>query len=231
MIGGRSVLGVITARGGSRGLPGKNLRPLAGRPLIAWTIAAGQASSLIDRLILSTDDDAIMDVARDAGCEVPFRRAPALADDHATSIDVVLDAADRVPGYEIVVLLQPTSPLRTATDIDDTLELMRSKGCSSALSVCEAACHPWLIFERDAQARIRPFVTRADGTGARRQDFPPAYQVNGAVYAADLAWLRQERAFFRAGETVAFEMPAERSVDIDTLEDFQAAERAHGSRG
>ena len=231
MIGGRSVLGVITARGGSRGLPGKNLRPLAGRPLIAWTISAGQASMFIDRLILSSDDAAIIEVARNEGCEVPFRRAPALSDDHATSIDVVLDASDRVPGYEIIVLLQPTSPLRTATDIDDTLELMRSEKAPSALSVCEAPCHPWLIFGRDAQSRLSAFAPRPEGAGARRQDFPPAYQVNGAVYAAELAWLRQEREFFRAGETVAFEMPSERSVDIDTLEDFRAAERAHGSRG
>lgn len=231
MIGGRSILGVITARGGSRGLPGKNLRLLAGRPLIAWTIAAAQASIFIDRLIVSSNDEAIIQAARDEGCEAPFRRAPALSDDQATSMDVVLDAADRVPGYDIIALLQPTSPLRTTADIDGALELMHAEKASSVLSVCKAACHPWLIFGRDARSRLRTFAPRPEGAGTRRQDMPPAYQVNGAVYAADLAWLRRERVFFRAGETAAFEMPVERSVDIDTLEDFQAAEGAYGSRG
>lgn len=226
MIGGRSVLAVITARGGSKGLPRKNLLPFRGAPLIAWTIQAAQAAKSIDRLILSSDDPEIIATARSLGCEAPFQRAPELASDTAASVDVVLDAADRVPGYDIIVLLQPTSPLRIAGDIEATLALMAETGAPGAVSISEAPCHPWLIFARDMAGRLTPFVEKPAGISWRRQDLPPAYRINGAVYAADLAWLRASRSMFKANETVAYEMPAERSVDIDTLEDLQTAERA-----
>lgn len=226
MIGGRSVLAVVTARGGSKGLPRKNLVPFRGAPLIAWTIRAAQAAPAIDRLILSSDDPEIIETARALGCEAPFRRTPELASDTAASIDVLLDAAERVPGHDIVVLLQPTSPLRTADDIEATLAVMAGTGAPGAVSVSEAPCHPYLIFRRDAAGRLSPFVEKPADMGWRRQDLPPAWRVNGAVYAADLAWLRVERTLCKAGETAAYEMPVERSIDIDTLEDLQAAERA-----
>ncbi len=226
MIGDRSVLAVITARGGSKGLPRKNLLPFRGAPLIAWTIEAARAATSIDRLILSSDDPEIIETARSLGCEAPFQRQAELAGDTAASVDVVLDAADRMPGYDIVVLLQPTSPLRTAGDIEATLALMVETGAPSAVSVSEAPCHPYLIFGRDAVGRLSPFVEKPAELSWRRQDLPPAWRVNGAVYAADLAWLRAGRAMCTAGETVAYEMPVERSFDIDTLEDLRAAERS-----
>ena len=139
MIGGRSVLAVITARGGSKGLPGKNLAPFRGEPLIARTIRAAQGAPSIDRLILSSDDPAIMETARSLGCEAPFQRAAELASDTAASIDVLLDAADRAPGYDIVVLLQPTSPLRTAGDIEATLAVMAETGAPAR---CRSARRP-----------------------------------------------------------------------------------------
>lgn len=226
MIRGRSVLAVIAARGGSKGLPRKNLLPFRGAPLIAWTVQAAQGARSIDRLILSSDDSEIIETARALGCEAPFRRAPELASDTAASVDVVLDAADRVSGYDIVVLLQPTSPLRTAEDIEATLALMAESGAPGAVSVSQAPCHPYLIFQRDAGGRLTPFVEKPTELGWRRQDLPLAYRINGAVYAADLEWLRAGRTLCKAGETVAYEMPVERSVDIDTIEDLQAAERA-----
>ncbi|HEX8660852.1 MAG TPA: hypothetical protein VF686_03215, partial [Brevundimonas sp.] len=137
-------------------------------------------------------------------------------------------AADRAPGHDIVVLLQPTSPLRTADDIEATLAVMVGTGAPGAVSVSEAPCHPYLIFQRDPAGRLSPFVEKPAEVGWRRQDLPPAYRVNGAVYAADLAWLRAERTLCKASETAAYEMPVERSIDIDTLEDLQAAERAPG---
>lgn len=219
------MLAVIAARGGSRGLPRKNVLPFRGRPLIGWTIAAAQASHCIDRLILSSDDSEIIAVAENLGCAAPFRRAPGLSGDAAASIDVVLDALDRVPGFDVVVLLQPTSPLRTAGDIDGALERMSAAGSASCVSVQEAVSHPWLVFGQDSRGRLAPFTSAPEGASLRRQDLPPAWVLNGAVYAADAAWLRRERAFIRPGETVAWEMPADRSADIDTLEDFRAAER------
>ena len=228
MINGRQVLAVITARGGSKGLPRKNVLPFRGAPLIAWTIRAAQAAPSIDRLILSSDDPEIIETARSLGCEAPFQRTAELSSDTAASIDVVLDAAERVPGYDVIVLLQPTSPLRVAGDIEATLALMADSGAPSAVSVSEAPCHPYAIFGRDPTSRLSAFADIPAGISLRRQDLPPAYCLNGAVYAAELAWLRAERTMCKAGETVAWEMPVERSADIDTLEDLRAAERSPG---
>ena len=201
------MLAVIPARGGSRGLPRKNVLPFRGRPLIGWTIAAAQASRCVDRLILSSDDPEIIAVAGDLGCPAPFRRAPELSGDAATSIDVVLDALERVPGY------------------DGALERMSAAGAASCVSMREAPSHPWLVFGQDSRGRLEPFASAPRGASLRRQDLPPSWVLNGAVYAADAAWLQRERAFIRPGETVAWEMPADRSADIDTLEEFRAAER------
>ncbi|SFS29921.1 cytidylyltransferase domain-containing protein [Brevundimonas viscosa] len=225
MIEGRSVLAVVTARGGSKGLPGKNLRTLAGRPLIAWTIAAAQAAGAVDRLIVSSDDAEIIKATQALGCDVPFRRSPELSGDAAGSLDVVLDALDRVPGFEVVVLLQPTSPLRTAADIDGALGRMATTGAPACVSVTEAPMHPWLAYGQDARGRLDPFCAPPGGASLRRQDLPPAWMLNGAVYAAEVDWLRRERSFLKPGETAIWQMPSERSIDIDTLEDFEAAER------
>ncbi|MFN3557865.1 MAG: cytidylyltransferase domain-containing protein [Brevundimonas sp.] len=226
MIGDDRVLGIITARGGSKGLPGKNLIPFRGRPLIGWTIAAAQASVGIDRLILSSDDPGIIAEAVAFGCEAPFVRDAALSGDTARSIDVVLDALDRVPGYEVMVLLQPTSPLRTAADIDAVLAQLKES--DSCVSVTEAETHPWLTYRTDLSGRMSPYAEPPAGASLRRQDLPGALTVNGAVYAARVDWLRRTRSFVVPGETRAHVMPPERSADIDTREDLDAAEGLAG---
>lgn len=226
MIGDARVLAVIPARGGSKGLPRKNLAPFLGRPLIAWTIEAAQGSMLIDRTILSSDDAEIIAVSRGLGCEAPFVRPAELAGDDATSLDVVLDALDRTPGYDVVVLLQPTSPLRTAADIDAVLALL--KDADSAVSATDAADHPFLVYRPDADGRLTPYAEAGEGVSLRRQDLPPAWSLNGAVYAVRVDWLKRERAFVKPGVTRAWPMPADRSADIDTLADLIAAERSAG---
>ena len=147
MIEGLSVLGLITARGGSKGVPGKNILPIGGKPLIAWTIDAARGSRYIDRLVLSSDDAAIIDVARRHGCEAPFVRDAELASDTASSIDVVVDAIKRLPGHDIVVLLQPTSPLRTAVDIDATLDRMLRSQAPACVTLRPATEHPYWSFQ------------------------------------------------------------------------------------
>lgn len=228
MIGDARVLAVIPARGGSKGLPRKNLAPFLGRPLIGWTIEAAQGSMLIDRVILSSDDAEIIAVAQGLGCEAPFVRTAALATDQATSLEVVLDALDRTPGYDVVVLLQPTSPLRTAADIDAVLALL--KDADSAVSVVDAVDHPFLVYRPDADGRLTPYAEAAPGTSLRRQDLPPAWSLNGAVYALRVDWLRRERTFVKPGDTRAWAMPVERSADIDTLADLIEAERSAAAR-
>lgn len=228
MIGDRRVLAVITARGGSKGLPGKALLPLAGVPLIGWTIRAAQASQRIDRLILSSDDPEIIRVAQDQGCEAPFVRPETLATDTASSIDVVLDAVERVPGYDVVVLLQPTSPLRTTEDIDGTVDLLGDR--PSAVSVTPASIHPWLTYGSDEAGRLLPLMNVPDGVSLRRQDLPAAWSLNGAVYAAAVSWLKDSRSFVVGGQTGFWPMPPETSVDIDTREDFNEAQKIIDTR-
>jgi CMP-N,N'-diacetyllegionaminic acid synthase len=223
MIADRRVLAVITARGGSRGVPGKNLKDLAGRPLLEWTIRAARQSTLIDRIIVSSDDTNIIRLANALECDAPFVRSAELASDRAQSIDVVIDAVDKVPGYDIVVLLQPTSPLRTAGDIDGTIELLSSS--PAAVTATHAAVHPWLVFKPTSDGRLEPYSAPARGTSLRRQDLPPAVKLNGAVYAAEIGWLREHRTFIHRDGTRVWIMPAERSLDIDTPGDFEAAER------
>jgi len=229
VIAGQSVLALIPARGGSKGLPGKNIAPVAGRPLLAWTVDAASGSKYIDRTVLSSDDEAIISVAAGLGLEVPFRRRPELARDDTPSIDVVIDALDRLPGHGIVVLLQPTSPLRSAADIDAALERMQAAGAPAVVSLRAAEDHPAWTFKLADDGRLVRFVDDATLTGVtRRQDLPPAWCLNGAVYAARTDWLRRTRSFLAEG-TVGSEMPASRSLDIDTFDDLRRFAEAVGA--
>jgi CMP-N,N'-diacetyllegionaminic acid synthase len=223
VIDGLSVLALITARGGSKGLPGKNIRPVNGRPLLAFTVDAARAAQCVDRVVLSSDDDAIMQAALDCGCEVPFRRPAPLADDEARSIDVVLHALDLLPAHDLVVLLQPTSPRRVAADIDDACRHLVDQGAPACVSVTLAAQSPYWMFRLTPQQQLAPVID-APVEATRRQDLPAIYTLNGAVYAARTQWLRNSRAFLTS-ETVAHVMPPERSIDIDTLDDFEAFAR------
>lgn len=222
MIGKRRILALIPARGGSKGLPGKNILPVGGRPLIGWTIAAARGSRYVDRVLLSSDDDAIIAAARACGCDVPFRRPAELSTDTAPMIDVVLHAIDAVPDHEIVVLLQPTSPLRTAADIDAACELLERTGAPACVSVSPVEQSPYWMYRLTDAGRMTPLIEAPQVT--RRQDLPEVYTLNGAVYVADASWLRQHRTFVTA-DTVAHVMPPERSIDIDTAADLEAFQR------
>lgn len=220
MIEGRPVIGLILARGGSKRLPGKNIRLLGGKPMIAWTVEAGLASETIDRLVLSTDDDAIMAAGRAAGCEVPFRRPEELAGDEATSVDAALHALDVLDlndGY--LVLLQPTSPLRSAGDIDDCVYKCHDAKVPTCVSV-SALGFPakWLVALDDAGRVQLPLFDES-------RSF---YKPNGAVYVVDIAWFRANRQFWIEGVTLACETPVTRAVDVDTEQDFLIAQALLG---
>lgn len=219
MIDGLRVLALIPARGGSKGIPGKNIVPLGGMPLIEWTIRAARTSSYVDEVILSSDDDRIIEVARELGCAVPFKRSAELATDTSATMDTVIDALNRMPAFDIVVLLQPTSPLRTADDIDGCLRAMQNFGAPAAVSVRPAHDHPYLAFRQSESGRLEHFACPPVGSSLRRQDLPPAWCLNGAVYAARCDWLRANGSFLST-LTVGFSMPLDRSIDIDTPEDL-----------
>jgi CMP-N-acetylneuraminic acid synthetase len=219
------VLAVIAARGGSKAVPGKNIADLGGRPLIAWTVAAALASRA-ERTIVTTDDAAIADAARAAGAEVPFVRPAELARDETPGTEPVIHAVEwleRHEGYEpdIVMSLQPTSPFRTATDIDAAISLLVAREADSVVSVMPADGHPYWMKRRDADGWIVPFLPDSPAT-FRRQELPEALMLNGAIYAARRAVLLASRGWY-TGRTAPYVMPIERSLDIDTAWDLRLA--------
>ncbi len=218
------ILGIIPARGGSKGVPRKNLRLLAGRPLIAWTIEAAKGSSLLDRVILSSEDDEIMETARRHGLEVPFKRPPELARDDTPGILPVLHALEMLSSenYTHVVLLQPTSPMRNSEDIDGAIRLCIDRAAPACLGVCEAPHPPWWMFGMDADRKLSPLMAAKD-IPLRRQDAPKAYQLNGAIYVAEIGFIKSSKGFI-GPESLGYAMPGERSLDIDSELDILLAE-------
>lgn len=222
MIEDKTVLAIIPARGGSKGVPRKNIREVAGKPLIAWTIEEAIKSKYIDRLILSSDDPEIMDVARHWGCEVPFARPAELSLDETPGIEPVIHAIQSLPGYDYVVLLQPTSPLRSVEDIDGCIELCVTRQASSCVSVTEPDKSPYWMFTADGDGMMHSLFERA-GIISRRQDLPKVYALNGAVYVSKIEWLVVSRSFIDK-KMVVFLMPKERSLDIDEEIDLRIFE-------
>lgn len=212
---------LIPARGGSKGIPRKNVLEIAGKPLIAWTIDAALRCRALDEVVVSTDDPEIADVARRCGAQVPFMRPAALASDHSPGIDPVMHALDELPHHDAVLLLQPTSPLRQTSDIDACLRMATDQALKSVVSVVAVDTHPFWTYRLGDDMALLPFLEGHRAT--RRQDLPPAYALNGAMYFADAAWLRQTRTLVHA-DTRAFVMSRERSVDIDSLLDWRIAE-------
>lgn len=223
MIENAKVLGLITARGGSKGVPRKNVRMVGGKPLIAWTIDAALKSKTIDHLILSSDDEEIISVAREWGCEVPFVRPDELASDTAGNVDVVRHALQQEgEGYDYVVLLQPTSPLRTSEDIDATVELCHARDTPTCVTVCAVDKTPYWMFKVDENSCLEPLFP-IEQMPVNRQAANPVYMLNGAVYVSRNNHIIKGGGFV-SSETVAHIMPPERSLDIDTEQDLALME-------
>lgn len=224
MIEGQTVLALITARGGSKALKDKNLRKVGGKTLIARAVEAARQAQTVDRVVLSSDDPRLIADAERAGCDVPFVRPPELATDDARSVDVVRHAIETLPErYDFIVLLQPTSPLRTGADIDAAVRLCVERGAPSCVSVAEASKSPFWMFALDVFGHMQPVADQTQYS-SRRQEVPPAYVANGAVYVARReTWLEAGENLVEP-ETVAYVMPKEHSVDIDDELDLAIAE-------
>ncbi len=229
MIEGKRVLAVIPARGGSKGLPRKNVTALMGKPLLTWTVEEAKKSKYIDRLILSSENEEIIRLAKSLGCEVPFVRPDELSRDETPGIEPILHALTLLPGYDLVMMLQPTSPLRSVMDIDGGVEQCLRKNANACVSVTETQKSPYWMYSLDSDERMKPVLEIEEKTALRRQDLPRTYFLNGAVYVAHKEWLIQTRSFVSNG-TVGYVMPRERSVDIDTEFDFKIAEFLLGER-
>ncbi len=225
MIAGQRVLALIPARGGSKGIKGKNIIDVCGKPLLGYSVDAAKKSQYVDGVVVSTDSEEIAETARRCGAEVPFLRPERLASDTAKSIDAVLHAVDTLReqgnGYDIVVLLQPTQPLRTAEDIDGALEAFERQGRKGLVSVCEVEEHPILMRTIGENGTLERVLSCS--STVRRQDMPPFYKVNGCIYINGVEELSEETSF--NDNPIPYVMPRERSIDIDSYADLDKLRR------
>ena len=222
MINNKKILAVITARAGSKRLPNKNILDLAGKPLIAWTIDAAKQSKYIDKLIVSTDSEKIRKISEQFGAEVPFLRPEELSNDTADSISVVKHSIDYFDkAYDYILLLQPTSPLRIAKDIDKAVEMLNTE-TKAIVSVCEAEHSPLWSNTLPKDLSMRDFI-RPEIQNKRSQDLSTYYGLNGAVYISEIAYFYQNNGFV-GKQTKATVMSQENSVDIDTELDIKFCE-------
>jgi len=225
MLNGKRVVAVIPARGGSKSVPGKNIRPLGGKPLIAWSIDVARQVNEIDRILVSTDDSQIASVARDRGAEV-YQRPAHLATDEALVIDALKDLLQTLQAEgdppEWVTLLEPTCPLRTADDMRDCLRLVSQDGYDSVATFKDAELNPhraWRIADGIPEVFIDGAIPWLP-----RQKLPKAYQLNGAVYVFRASLLAGEARSLLVGKLGAVLMPRDRSQDIDDSIDFNIVE-------
>ena len=223
------VLGLIPARGGSKGVPRKNVRPLCGKPLLQYTAEAALNARRLSRVILSTDDWEIAEVGRKCGLEVPFLRPPKLAQDETPTLPVVqqtlcwmLECNEQ---FDAVCLLQPTNPLRHAEDIDNCIELMFETGADTVMTVLPVPqnYNPHWVYIKDKQGQLH-LATNEYEPISRRQDLPPAYHREGSVYVTRSEVVLHKNSLY-GNRVIGYMMDENRSVNIDTLEDWAAAER------
>jgi len=219
------VVALIPARAGSKRLVNKNLLPLAGKPLIAWTIEAALNCPLIDDVIVSTDSVDIKHVAIEYGADVPFIRPSSLSHDTATTDDVLMHAIEKLNlnSSDILVLLQPTSPLRSSKDINNALSLLTTEQVQGVVSVCECEHSPLWSNTLPENGTMGDFI-RPEIATKRSQDLPAYYRLNGAIYAYNVSFLKKYKCRFYSDEIKATIMPGDKSVDIDNELDFKLAE-------
>lgn len=221
----KKIIAIIPARGGAKGIPKKNIRILAGKPLIVYTINSALQSKYVTRIVVSTDSKEVSDISISAGAEV-IKRPKKFAKDFSPTqqaVDHVIDYLARNEKYkpDVVLLLQPTSPLRTAKDIDQALDIFFKNTCESVISICELEHSPHWSF-KIKEKYLKP-VFDSKYLNQRRQDLPKAYIPNGAIFISTPGNLFKYKSFF-CERVLPYIMPKERSVDIDNKHDFKLAE-------
>lgn len=225
MINGKTVIAIIPARGGSKGLPGKNIKQLCGKPLIAWSIEAARYSMYIDEVIVSTDSKVIADVAVQFGSKVPFLRPAILAGDSVSSVDVIKHAlefyqANFSQSFNYIVLLEPTSPLRTSKDIDDAIIMLEGNPrARSIIGICKTECQNPAFLVKKGKNELLYGYENLEMKVVRRQDIADVYFFEGSVYVSDVSTLLNKGTFCH-NQTIGYEVPKWKSFEIDDLDDF-----------
>lgn len=229
MIQGNRIICVVPARGGSKGLPGKNIASLCGKPLITWTLEAALQSKYVDEIYVSTDSEKIASVARQSGLDITELRPSELASDVASSIDVVLHAIDRAEKlnqqkYQFICLLEPTSPLRDSKDIDDAFEqLLHQDNAEAIVGVCASeAGHPSFLATRE-NGLLVPYQKTVESNHIRRQDLSEIFYFEGSVYISKTNALRVKKSFYHE-TTAGYEVPRWKALEIDEKCDLIMAE-------
>jgi len=227
MIENKKILAIIPARGGSKRLPKKNILPLLGKPLISWTIEAAKKSKFIDTTMVSTDCPEIEQISNNCGANVPYLRSSALSGDTATSMDVIFDVLKYYESqnkfFDLVLLLQPTSPLRTQTDINNAIELFMKKDASAVVSVTECDHSPLWSNTLPDNLSFTNFISD-DVLLKRSQDLPTYYRLNGAIYLFDVQEIKRDANYLSSPNVFAFVMDKLHSIDIDDELDFKIAQ-------
>ena len=223
-----NVVCVIGARGGSKGVAGKNIRPMLGKPMIAWSIEHARACPEINHVVVSTDSDAIAEVARASGADVPFMRPADLANDAASKWPVwqhALEACERYYGepIDILVDLDCTSPLREPADISRAIALFRESGADAVISVCEARKNPYFNVLEMEQGRLVLSKTLSQGLVVRRQDAPPVFEQVASIYVFSPAYIRRGTSIL-SGNVIGYDIGSEKSLDVDSELDFEMIE-------
>lgn len=224
----KKILAIVPARGGSKGIPKKNIKMLCGKPLIFWSINAGKRSKYIDKLIVSTDSLEIAEVAKQFHAEVPFIRTAELASDTASSIDVIINALDflaaRNEKFDYVLLLEPTSPLRTVEDIDLAIErLLSNKIAKSIVSVAKTeSSHPAFCVTIDKDGLAKPFLKK-DIKHVRRQELDEVYYLDGTLYFSEVDFLREKKTFYH-DKTLIYVVERYKYLEVDEEMDLVCIE-------
>ncbi len=221
------ILAVIPARGGSKGIPHKNIIAVGGKPLMVWSIEAALGSQYITKTVVSSDDDAILSVAREHGVE-PLKRPESLATDEAGSEGLIVHAleTEKEQGntYDYVMLLQPTSPLRGTAEMDEAVEQLQNSDAHALISVYIPEHTPYKAFKLSENGRLEGLVDNRTPF-MRRQDLPQTFMPNGAIYLIETEQFLSGGSFFCEDGTVAYEMSREKSVDIDTTDDVNIVDK------
>ena len=233
----KKILGIIPARGGSKSIPRKNIKLFAGKPLINWSIEIGLQSGILDRLIVSTDDQEIAEMSKNAGAEIPFMRPKELAEDATPTLLVlqhVVTALKETEGYEseYILLMEATSPCRQSFHIQEAVKILEETGADSVVSLGEVPKHfsPLWQFNIDTEKKIEPFMGGSIvNVICRRQDLPATYFRNGAFYLFKTELLFAPEPSLYGNDVRGYVLDSKYSVDIDTQEDWVHAERVFAS--
>ncbi len=223
------IIAIIPARGGSKGVPRKNIKILGGRPLLAYTIERALESKLLDTVMVSTEDEEIASIAEQLGLKVPFMRPKSLVQDFSPSLDVVINVLETYQAqdmhFDAVMILEPTNPFREATEIDECIKIFETKNSDSLITVKEVPpqYNPHWVFEENSESLLQKAIGD-NAIIARRQILPKAYARDGSVYITKTAVILKKRTLF--GEEIAFRVNTNpNQLNIDSIDDWQEAER------